>query len=129
RGEDPPFRAGRAGCPGEGDRHRQVWEAQGPSRPARAQGHASPAQVRTGEGPGLDRRRLRRAVAARGPAAVYRRIRVRLLLDTNALVRWRLKKLRRASVRAVTRAELVVVSAVSAWEIATSSARFTVRTE
>ena len=43
---------------------------------------------------------------------------MRLLLDTNALVRWHLKKLRPASVRTVKRAELVVVSAVSAWEIA-----------
>jgi PIN domain nuclease of toxin-antitoxin system len=43
---------------------------------------------------------------------------VRLLLDTNALVRWHLKKLRPAAVRTVQRAELVVVSAISAWEIA-----------
>jgi PIN domain nuclease of toxin-antitoxin system len=43
---------------------------------------------------------------------------VRLLLDTNALVRWHLKKLRPAAVRTVKRAELVVVSAISAWEIA-----------
>jgi len=43
---------------------------------------------------------------------------VRLLLDTNALVRWHLKKLRPAAVRTVERAELVVVSAISAWEIA-----------
>jgi len=43
---------------------------------------------------------------------------VRLLLDTNALVRWHLKRLRPAAVRTVQRAELVVVSAISAWEIA-----------
>jgi PIN domain nuclease of toxin-antitoxin system len=43
---------------------------------------------------------------------------VRLLLDTNALVRWHLKKLRPADVRTVQRAELVAVSAISAWEIA-----------
>jgi len=43
---------------------------------------------------------------------------VRLLLDTNALVRWHLKKLRPAAVRTVQRAELVMVSAISAWEIA-----------
>ena len=43
---------------------------------------------------------------------------MRLLLDTNALVRWHLKKLRPAAVRTVERAEVVVVSAISAWEIA-----------
>ena len=43
---------------------------------------------------------------------------MRLLLDTNALVRWHLDKLRPAAVRTVQRADLVVVSAVSAWEIA-----------
>jgi PIN domain nuclease of toxin-antitoxin system len=43
---------------------------------------------------------------------------VRLLLDTNALVRWHLDKLRPAAVRTVQRAELVAVSAISAWEIA-----------
>jgi len=47
---------------------------------------------------------------------------VRLLLDTNALVRWHLKKLRPAAVRTVERAELVVVSAISAWEIAIKQA-------
>jgi len=47
---------------------------------------------------------------------------VRLLLDTNALVRWHLKKLRPAAVRTVARAELVVVSAISAWEIAIKGA-------
>jgi len=43
---------------------------------------------------------------------------VRLLLDTNALVRWHLGKLRPAAVRTVRRADVVVVSAISAWEIA-----------
>jgi PIN domain nuclease of toxin-antitoxin system len=43
---------------------------------------------------------------------------VRLLLDTNALVRWHLNKLRPAAVRTVQRADLVAVSAISAWEIA-----------
>ena len=43
---------------------------------------------------------------------------MRLLLDTNALVRWHLDNLRPAAVRTVQRADLVVVSAVSAWEIA-----------
>src|SRR2546421_5229855 len=43
---------------------------------------------------GLDRGRLRCTAAARSVALVHRRIRVRLLLDTNALVRWHLKKLR-----------------------------------
>jgi len=47
---------------------------------------------------------------------------VRLLLDTNALVRWHLDKLRPAAVRTVQRAELVVVSAISAWEIAIKGA-------
>ena len=43
---------------------------------------------------------------------------MKLLLDTNALIRWHLAKLPAAAVRSVQRAELVVVSAVSAWEIA-----------
>jgi len=47
---------------------------------------------------------------------------VRLLLDTNALVRWHLGKLRPAAVRTVQRAELVAVSAISAWEIAIKGA-------
>lgn len=47
---------------------------------------------------------------------------MKLLLDTNALVRWHLKKLRPAAVRTVKRAELVVVSAISAWEIAVKQA-------
>ena len=47
---------------------------------------------------------------------------MRLLLDTNTLVRWHLKKLRAAAVRTVERAELVVVSGISAWEIAIKGA-------
>ena len=43
---------------------------------------------------------------------------MKLLLDTNALIRWHLDELRPAAVRTVQRAELVAVSAVSAWEIA-----------
>jgi PIN domain nuclease of toxin-antitoxin system len=43
---------------------------------------------------------------------------VRLLLDTSALIRWHTDELRPAAVRTVQRADLVVVSAVSAWEIA-----------
>jgi PIN domain nuclease of toxin-antitoxin system len=48
---------------------------------------------------------------------------VRLLLDTNALVRWHAEELRPAAVRTVQRADLVVVSAVSAWEIAIKRAQ------
>jgi PIN domain nuclease of toxin-antitoxin system len=47
---------------------------------------------------------------------------VKLLLDTNALVRWHLGKLRPAAVRTLQRAELVVVSAISVWEIAIKGA-------
>lgn len=47
---------------------------------------------------------------------------MRLLLDTNALVRWHLEKLRPAAVRTVQRADLVFVSAISAWEIAVKQA-------
>jgi PIN domain nuclease of toxin-antitoxin system len=47
---------------------------------------------------------------------------LKLLLDTNALVRWHLGKLRPAAVRTLQRAELVVVSAISAWEIAIKGA-------
>lgn len=47
---------------------------------------------------------------------------MRLLLDTNALVRWHLEKLRPAAVRTVQRADVVVVSAVSAWEVAVKRA-------
>lgn len=42
---------------------------------------------------------------------------MRLLLDTNVLIRWHRDELRPAAVRTVQRAGLVVVSAVSAWEI------------
>jgi PIN domain nuclease of toxin-antitoxin system len=47
---------------------------------------------------------------------------VKLLLDTNALVRWHLGKLQPAAVRTIRRADLVVVSAISAWEIAIKAA-------
>ena len=47
---------------------------------------------------------------------------MKLLLDTNAFVRWHLDKLRPAAVRTVQRADLVVVSAISAWEIAIKQA-------
>jgi PIN domain nuclease of toxin-antitoxin system len=47
---------------------------------------------------------------------------VRLLLDTHALVRWHAGQLRPAAVRTVQRADLVVVSAVTAWEIAIKQA-------
>ncbi len=43
---------------------------------------------------------------------------MRLLLDTSALIRWHADELRPAAVRTVQRADLVLVSAVSAWEIA-----------
>jgi PIN domain nuclease of toxin-antitoxin system len=43
---------------------------------------------------------------------------VRLLLDTNAFIQWHAGKLRPAAVRTVRRAELVAVSAITAWEIA-----------
>lgn len=43
---------------------------------------------------------------------------MKLLLDTNALIRWHLGLLPPAVVRRVKRADLVVVSAVSSWEIA-----------
>jgi PIN domain nuclease of toxin-antitoxin system len=47
---------------------------------------------------------------------------VRLLLDTSALIRWHLDELRPAAVRIVKRADVVAVSAVSAWEIAVKRA-------
>ena len=47
---------------------------------------------------------------------------MKLLLDTNALVRWHLGKLRPAAVRTLQRADVVVVSAISAWEIAIKGA-------
>jgi len=43
---------------------------------------------------------------------------VNLLFDTNALIRWRADRLPPDAVREVSRADLVAVSAVSAWEIA-----------
>ena len=43
---------------------------------------------------------------------------MRLLLDTNALIRWHAGTLRPPAVRVVERADAVAVSPVSAWEIA-----------
>jgi PIN domain nuclease of toxin-antitoxin system len=43
---------------------------------------------------------------------------VRLLLDTNTFLRWHAGKLRPAALRTMRRAELVAVSAITAWEIA-----------
>ena len=43
---------------------------------------------------------------------------MKLLLDTNALIRWHAGTLKRPAVEAIQGADLVVVSAVSAWEIA-----------
>lgn len=43
---------------------------------------------------------------------------MRLLLDTNVFIRWHAGKLRPAAVRTLRRAELVAVSAITAWEIA-----------
>ena len=43
---------------------------------------------------------------------------MRLLLDTNAFLRWHAGKLRPAALRTMRRAELVAVSAITAWEIA-----------
>ena len=47
---------------------------------------------------------------------------MKLLLDTNVLIRWHAGKLRPAPLRTVRRAELVVVSAITAWEIAIKQA-------
>src|SRR5574341_1708644 len=47
---------------------------------------------------------------------------MKLLLDTNALVRWHLGKLQPAAIRIMQRADVVVVSAISAWEIAIKGA-------
>ena len=47
---------------------------------------------------------------------------MRLLLDTNVVIRWHAGRLRPAAVRTVQRAELVFVSAVTAWEIAVKRA-------
>ena len=54
---------------------------------------------------------------------------MRLLLDTNALILWHADRLRPATVRTVKRADLVVVSAVSAWEIAIKRAAGKLRFE
>lgn len=43
---------------------------------------------------------------------------MRLLLDTNVFIRWHAGALRPAAVRTVQRADLVTVSAITAWEIA-----------
>ena len=43
---------------------------------------------------------------------------MRLLLDSLALIRWHRDELRPAAVQVVRQADVVVVSAVSAWEIA-----------
>lgn len=43
---------------------------------------------------------------------------MRLLLDTNALLWWHAGELRPAATRTVQQADVVVVSSVSAWEIA-----------
>lgn len=43
---------------------------------------------------------------------------MRLLLDTNVLIRWHADQLRPAAVRTVRQADLVAVSAITAWEIA-----------
>jgi prevent-host-death family protein len=47
----------------------------------------------------------------------WNRARVRLIFDTNALIRWHRDELRSEAVVAVRQADLVAVSAVSAWEI------------
>lgn len=47
---------------------------------------------------------------------------MRLLLDTNAFLRWHVGRLRPAALRTMRRAELVAVSAITAWEIATKRA-------
>lgn len=47
---------------------------------------------------------------------------MKLLLDTNVLIRWHAGKIRPAATRAVQRAELVFVSAITAWEIAVKRA-------
>ena len=43
---------------------------------------------------------------------------MKLLLDTNAFIRWHAGRVRPPAIRIVQRADLVVVSAVTAWEIA-----------
>ena len=48
---------------------------------------------------------------------------MKLLLDTNALIRWYFGTIRATAVNDIRRADVVAVSAVSAWEIAIKSAR------
>lgn len=47
---------------------------------------------------------------------------MKLLLDTNVVIRWHAGKIRPAATRTVQRAELVFVSAITAWEIAVKRA-------
>ena len=47
---------------------------------------------------------------------------MRLLLDTNALIRWHAGTLPAPAVKTIQRADIVAVSAVSAWEIAVKQA-------
>ena len=47
---------------------------------------------------------------------------MRLLLDTNALIRWHAGTLPAPAVKTVQRADIVAVSAVSAWEVAIKQA-------
>ncbi len=47
---------------------------------------------------------------------------MRLLLDTTVLIRWHAGRLGPAGLRAVRRAEVVAVSAITAWEIAIKQA-------
>ncbi len=54
---------------------------------------------------------------------------MKLLLDTNVLIRWHAGKLRPAATRIMQRAELVFVSAVTAWEIAVKRAAGKLRME
>lgn len=86
RGEDPPLAAARTGRAWRGDRDREGGEARGQARPLpRAAGASRPRRV---AGTRPDRAGLRRA-AARGGGGLPRRTRMRLLLDTHALL-WRL---------------------------------------
>lgn len=54
---------------------------------------------------------------------------MKLLLDTNVVIRWHAGKLRPAAIRTMQRAELVFVSAVTAWEIAVKRAAGKLRME
>lgn len=47
---------------------------------------------------------------------------MKLLLDTNAFLRWHVGRLRPAALRTMRRAELVAVSAITAWELAVKRA-------